>query len=153
MRATVPFCQRQSAPETESCLADDSVSLGRVRRAEAPRRLVESHDSVREFDLLSEVEVGARVRVDPMKAGSFLKSSHESGCYIAPRPEQNAFTCAVKLRSHENQTFRSELHSDSRANFWRSRRRSEQGPGHRHAHWLHLRNDLCNRRRLRHSTR
>src|SRR6266545_8076204 len=118
MRATVPFCQHQSARETGSYLADDLASSGRVRRGEEPRRLVESHDSVREFDRLNEVEVGADVRVDLMKASSFRKRSHRSACCFAPSPEQHAFMCAVKLRSHENQTFRSELHSDSRANFW-----------------------------------
>src|SRR6266487_1199742 len=127
MRATVPFCQHQSARETGSCLADDLASLGRVRRDEAPKRLGESHDSVREFDRLNEIEVGAGVRVDLLKASSFRKRSHGWACYFAPRPEQPAFMCAVKLRSHENQTFRSELHSHPCANFWRSRRRSEQG--------------------------
>src|SRR6266540_5919155 len=153
MRATVPFCQHQSARETESCLADDLASLGQARRGEAPRRLLESHDSVREFDRLNEIEVGAGVRVDLLKAGSFLKRSHGWAWYFAPSPEQHAFMCAVKLRSHENQTFRSELHSDSCANFWRSRWRSEQGAGHRDAHRLHLRDDLCSRRRLCHSSR
>src|SRR4029453_15341572 len=97
MRATAPSCRRRSDRETGSYLADGLASLGQARRAEAPRRLVESHDSVREFDRLNEIGVGASVRVDLLKTSSFRKRSHECAYYFAPQSEQHAFTCAVKL--------------------------------------------------------